>query len=317
MFTRRNFTKLILTAPMISALPAVAQDRLTVVATTSMLADLVRAIGQDLVDVKGLMGPGVDPHSYRHTPSAIMSMTQADLTIRHGLELEMQMASFFEKLERRRPVIAATNGIDTGSLLPYAVGSDRFDPHVWMDPNLWIEVAQTVANELIQRLPDQSAKLQASLDAYNQELVALDAYARTCFQTIPTESRVLVTAHDAFGYLGKAYGIEVIGIQGISTNAEAGVFRITELVDVLVKRNIQAVFVESSVSSRNLQALIEGAAAQGHTLALGGELFSDAMGAEGTYEGTYLGMIDHNITTITRALGGEAPETGRLGKLGH
>ena len=138
MFTRRNFTKLILTAPMISALPAVAQDRLTVVATTSMLADLVRAIGQDSVDVKGLMGPGVDPHSYRHTPSTIMSMTQADLTIRHGLELEMQMASFFDKLERRRPVMAATNGIDTDALLPYAVGSDRFDPHVWMDPSLWI-----------------------------------------------------------------------------------------------------------------------------------------------------------------------------------
>jgi len=147
------------------------------------------------------------------------------------------------------------------------------------------------------------------------ELEKLGAYAQTSLATIPEGSRVLITAHDAFNYFGKAYGFEVVGIQGISTESEAGLKRISELVDLLVEREIGAVFVESSVSDRNIRALIEGAASRGHTVRIGGELFSDAMGPAGTYEGTYLGMIDHNATIITRALGGEAPEKGNWGRL--
>ena len=315
MYSRRSFTQLFIAATLLSATPVMAADRYKVVATTGMLADLMRNLGGPLVEVKGLMGTGVDPHSYRHTRSAIVSMIRADLTVRHGLHLEVQMTDFFAKLARKRAVVAATASLPQDVLLPYDGQSARFDPHVWMDPSIWVLVAEDMAQALATALPDHAEELAQNLVAYRNELVDLDRYAQTCFASIPEQSRVLVTAHDAFGYLGKRYGVEVIGLQGMSTNSEAGVFCISELVDTLVNRNIGAVFVESSVSSRNLRALIEGADARGHSLTLGGELFSDAMGLDGTYTGTYLGMIDHNVTTITRALGGAAPKAGRLGKL--
>ncbi len=314
-YSRRSFAQLFMAATCLTAAPVLAADRYNVVATTGMLADLMRNLGGSLVQVKGLMGTGVDPHSYRHTRSAIVAMIRADLTVRHGLHLEMQMMDFFSKLSRKRSVVAATDTIPKNLLRPYDGQSSRFDPHVWMDPSLWVFVAEDMADVLTKALPDHADDLVHNLGSYRKELIDLDRYAQTCFASIPEQSRVLVTAHDAFGYLGKRYGIEVIGLQGMSTNSEAGVFRISELVDTLVTRNIGAVFVESSVSSRNLRALIEGAAARGHSLALGGELYSDAMGLDGTYTGTYLGMIDHNVTTITRALGGTPPDRGRLGKL--
>lgn len=293
--------------------PAVAQ--ITVVATTGMIADTARAIGGDHVDVRALMGPGVDPHAYRQTRSDIVAMTRADLVLWHGLYLEAQMEDFFEDLGRRRMVVAVAGAMPRNLLLAHEDYDNRFDPHVWMDPDLWRHVAAEIRDALAEVDPENAAFYLSSAESFLAELDTVSAYAREALASVPEDSRVLLTAHDAFNYFGQAYGFEVLGIQGISTESEAGLVRIAELVDLLVARNIRAVFVESSVSDRNIRALIEGAAAHGHEVRIGGELFSDAMGEPGSYEGTYIGMIDHNVTIITRSLGGNAPERGMSGQL--
>ena len=293
--------------------PAVAQ--ITVVATTGMIADTARAIGGDHVDVRALMGPGVDPHAYRQTRSDIVAMTRADLVLWHGLYLEAQMEEFFEDLGRRRIVVAVAEALPRNLLLAHEDYDNRFDPHVWMDPDLWRHVAAEIRDALAEVDPENAAFYLASAESFLTELDTVSAYAREALASVPEDSRVLLTAHDAFNYFGQAYGFEVLGIQGISTESEAGLVRIAELVDLLVARDIRAVFVESSVSDRNIRALIEGAAARGHEVRIGGELFSDAMGEPGSYEGTYIGMIDHNVTIITRSLGGNAPERGMSGQL--
>ena len=293
-----------------------AADTLTVVATTGMIADAARRIGGDLVQVRALMGPGVDPHGYRQTRSDIVAMTRADLVLWHGLYLEAQMEEFFGDLGRKRRVVAVADGLPKDTLLSHADYDDRFDPHVWMDPNAWSGVVTAVAQALSDAKPDAAETFAANAATYQTELATLAEFADAALAQVPEQSRVLVTAHDAFGYFGRAYGFEVIGIQGISTESEAGLNRISTLVDDLVARDIRAVFVETSVSDRNMRALIEGAAAQGHKVSIGGSLYSDAMGSAGTYEGTYLGMIDHNVTTIARALGAKVDAGGMTGKLG-
>jgi manganese/zinc/iron transport system substrate-binding protein len=292
-----------------------AAGKIEIVATTGMIADAARTVGGDLVSVKGLMGAGVDPHAYRQTRSDIVAMTKADLVLWHGLYLEAQMESFFEDLARKKKVIAVTGSLPRDLLLAHEDYEGRFDPHVWMDPTLWSMVVEEVEKSLTEALPEGRGVFAENAARFKEELVALNAYTVDALSQLTPEQRVLLTAHDAFGYFGQAYGFDVMGIQGISTESEAGLNRISALVDVLVERDIRAVFVETSVSDRNIRALIEGAAAEGHEVRIGGSLFSDAMGPENTYEGTYLGMIDHNVTTIARALGAEVPEGGRLGKL--
>ncbi len=292
-----------------------ADKRLTIVATTGMIADVARQVGGDLVSVKALMGPGVDPHAYRQTRTDIVALSKADLVLWHGLYLEAQMEDFLRQLAKKKTVVAVAESLPKNMLIGHDDYADKFDPHVWMNPNLWSRVVLTVRDALIAARPENEAKLRANAAGHLAELRELANYTTQVLSSVPVESRVLLTAHDAFNYFGSAYGFEVMGIQGISTESEAGLKRIAELVDMLVARDIRAVFIESSVSDRNIRALIEGAAARGHAVAIGGELFSDAMGAPGTYQGTYLGMIDHNTTTISRALGGKAPEQGMLGKL--
>ncbi len=292
-----------------------AGDRLSVVATTGMIADTARRVGGDAVDVRALMGPGVDPHAYRQTRTDILAMTRADLVLWNGLYLEAQMEEFFEDLHRRVTVTAVSEAVSGESLVSHDTYADRFDPHVWMDPNLWRHVTLAIRDAMTIAAPSRAETFAANADAYLGELDALVVYVKDILATVVAEKRVLVTAHDAFNYFGRAYEFEVIGIQGISTESEAGLNRISELVNLLVERKIAAVFAESSVSDRSIRALIEGAAAAGHNVRVGGELFSDAMGMPETYEGTYLGMIDHNATTIARALGGTAPERGMTGRL--
>ena len=317
MITRRvvltGLTASVAVAGMSSRLAAA--NRLAVVATTGMIADTARRVGGDLVDVRALMGPGVDPHGYRQTRSDIVAMTRADLVLWHGLYLEAQMEAFFADLARSRQVVAVAEDLPRDLLLSHADYDGRFDPHVWMDPSIWTHVVTRIEQALTEALPESADTFAANAAAFRTELSALADYAFRVLEDVPLERRVLLTAHDAFGYFGKAYGFEVIGIQGISTESEAGLSRVSELVNLLVSRDIGAVFVETSVSDRNIRALIEGAASQGHDVSIGGALFSDAMGQDGTYEGTYLGMIDHNVTTIARALGAEVPERGRLGQL--
>ena len=291
-------------------LAAAAQDRLTVVATTGMIADAAREVGGDHVAVQALMGPGVDPHSYRQTRSDIVAMTRADLVLWHGLYLEAQLEDFLLDLAGRKPVVAVAEALPRNLLIGHDDYDDKLDPHVWMNPNLWARVVTRIRDALIEAAPEHEAAFAANAQAHLAELEALATYTTRVLASVPADDRVLLTSHDAFNYFGSAYGFEVIGIQGISTESEAGLQRIAELVDLLVERDIRAVFVETSVSDRNIRALVEGAAARGHAVEIGGELYSDAMGPPGTYEGTYLGMIDHNATTIARALGGDAPERG-------
>ncbi|WP_415401326.1 metal ABC transporter solute-binding protein, Zn/Mn family [Tateyamaria sp. SN3-11] len=298
-----------------AATPTVAASRLNIVATTGMIADMVRAVGGDAVSVTGLMGAGVDPHAYRQTRSDIVAMTRADATLWHGLYLEAQMEAFFADLARKRPVHAVAETLDPALLLSHEDYEGRYDPHVWMDPALWVQIVPAVVDALSELRPDARPVFEANAADFIAEADALAIYARDTLAEVRPERRVLLTAHDAFGYFGAAYDFDVLGIQGISTESEAGLNRIGTLVDTLVERDLPAVFVETSVSDRNIRALVEGAAARGHRVSIGGSLFSDAMGPDGTYEGTWLGMIDHNVTTIARALGADVPATGRLGKL--
>lgn len=280
-----------------------------IVATTGMIADLARTLTGG--PVQALMGPGMDPHSYRPTRSDILALSRADILLHHGLHLEAQFTDILAELAPKKTVLAVAESIPKDLLLSDPAYTDRPDPHVWFDPTLWQHAGKAVAATLTQAGFDTAA----TSEGFAATATALDAYARDTLATVPEQARVLVTAHDAFEYFGRAYGWQVEGIQGISTDSEAGLARIAELVDLLVTRDIQAVFVESSVSDRAMQALIEGAAARDHYVAIGGELFSDAMGPDTTYEGTWPGMIDHNITTIALALGGTAPERGMQGKL--
>ncbi len=317
--TRRTFLCSTAAATLVAGAPGItrAATPLTVVATTGMIADAARAVAGDVAGVTALMGPGVDPHAYRQTRSDIVALSRADLVLWNGLYLEAQLERLMADLAARGPVVAVAEAVPADQRLADEDYSDRFDPHVWMDPDLWAIVVGAVRDALIAARPDAEALFRANADMHLAEVAALGAYAREVLASVPEPARVLVTAHDAFGYFGRAYGWRVEGIQGISTESEAGLARISELVDLLVTSRIGAVFVESSVSDRGLRALIEGAVARGHTVTIGGELYSDAMGAPGTYEGTWLGMIDHNVTTIARALGGTAPAEGRIGRLGQ
>ncbi|WP_306119420.1 MULTISPECIES: zinc ABC transporter substrate-binding protein [unclassified Roseitalea] len=309
--TRRRFLGLATALAVgLHATFALAADRLDVVTTTGMIADAAREVGGDLVEVQALMGPGVDPHAYRQTRSDIVATANADLVLWHGLYLEAQMEQFLLELGEANNILAVAEDLPRNLLIGHDDYEGRYDPHVWMNPNLWSRVVLNVRDALVDLMPEHEDTLRANADAHLEELRQLANYTTEVLSSVPAESRVLLTAHDAFNYFGSAYGFEVIGIQGISTESEAGLRRIAELVDMLVERDIGAVFVETSVSDRNIRALIEGAAAQDHQVVIGGELFSDAMGEPGTYEGTYVGMIDHNATVIARALGGEAPEKG-------
>jgi len=315
-FDRRAFLGLLTASTTVVATPLRAAARqLDVVATILMIADAARQIGGDLGAVKALMGVGVDPHSYRQSRSDIVALTRADLVLRHGLYLEAQMEEFLLNLTQHNTVVSVGEAPPVDQRTNHASYQYRYDPHVWMSPSIWTHVVRAVAQALCDAAPDHTSIFVTNAKAHLADILRLDTYAHEKIATIPQAERVLVTAHDAFGYFGRAYGVEVIGIQGISTESEAGLNRIGTLVNMLTQRNICSVFVETSVSDRNIRALIEGAAAQGHMVTIGGELYSDAMGIEGSYEGTYLAMLDHNITTITRALGGDAPDRGMDGKL--
>lgn len=286
-----------------------------VTCTVGMVADVVRAVAGDKAEVQHLVGEGVDPHVYRATRDDMVKLSSADVIFYNGLHLEGQLGETLEKVGKKRPVYAATRLIASDKLLYPEGGKGYADPHVWMDPRLWGDVAVAVGAALGEYDPANRDYYAANAKAFQAKCLALHEYAKKVIATVPESQRLLVTSHDAFSYLGRAYGIEVRGVQGISTESEAGLADINALVDVLVTRKVSAIFVESSVAQKNIQALKEGAANRGHTVKIGGELFSDAMGKPGTYRGTYLGMIDHNVTTLVRALGGEAPEGGFQGKL--
>ena len=280
----------------------VAGRTIKALATVGMVGDGVGRVGGDRVAVATLMGPGVDPHLYKPSESDILRIGQADVVFYVGLHLEGKMGEVLERTGKRRPVVAVTEGIAPDRLLKPEAFEGAYDPHVWMDVALWMETVRRVEETLSALDPESAAGYRERAETYLRELAELDAYAKRRIAEIPPESRVLVTAHDAFNYFGRAYGLEVLGLQGISTETEAGVGDVQGLTSVLVDRRIKAIFIESSVPRRNIEAVQAAARARGHHVAIGGELFSDAMGDAGTPEGTYIGMIRHNVDTIVNAL---------------
>ncbi len=286
-------------------------SRIQVAVTIGMITDIVRNIAGDKAEVSGIIGAGVDPHLYKPTRNDVVTLSDADLIFYNGLMLEGKMGDVLVQIARSgKPVHAVTETILEQGDYVISDTDNHYDPHVWMDVQGWIRAVDVVTKALADYDPENAAYYQEQATEYLAQLDQLDEYARQAIASIPPQQRVLVTAHDAFNYLGRAYGLEVRGIQGISTESEAGVKDIEDLIDYLVANNIPAVFVETSVADKNVKALVEGARARGHQVKIGGELFSDAMGPTSSYEGTYIGMIDHNLTTITRALGGTAPARG-------
>lgn len=279
-------------------------DTPRVMATIAMIGDVARNVAGECVDIEVLMGPGVDPHLYQASASDVRAFREADAILYSGYSLEGQLGDVLERLSSQKPTVGVSPAsIDPADLITvqdvYGI-----DPHLWMDVSLWGRIAPTIAETLAGIAPDCSEGMRQRAVAYREQLKALHDWIKRSVATIPEPQRVLVTAHDAFAYYGRAYGIEVEGIQGISTESEAGIADIRAMVDIVVERNVPAVFIESTINPRTIQAVIDAAQKRGHDVTIGGELFSDAMGEHGTPEGTYIGMLRANTLTIVRALGG-------------
>lgn len=273
-----------------------------VVATTGQIADAIKEISGDHLQVSALMGPGVDPHLYKATQSDLSKLDKAEVIFYNGLHLEGQMLDIFEQMAKDKTVLAVGETLDEKQLLASDTDAMLHDPHIWFDVELWKGVVKAISTQLQEEYPEFKEDFQTNEAAYLKKLDDLQSYAEKRVNEITQQQRILVTAHDAFNYFGRSQGFEVRGLQGLSTDSEYGVKDVQEMVDFLVENKIKALFIESSVSDKAMKAVIEGAKEKGHDIVIGGELFSDAMGAEGTTEGTYIGMYQHNIDTIVDAL---------------
>jgi len=294
------------------ALPAFAEVSypIKIVATTGMIADAVRAVGGSNVEVKTIIKSGGDPHLYKASPQDMLEFVRADLILYNGLMLEGKMGDVLSKYAEKKKAVAVAEGIPKNKLIRAGQFAEHFDPHVWMDVSLWQTVVEKIRDSLAIHDQKNASLYSARATNYNGQLAGLHRYASSIIDSIPFDQRVLVTAHDAFQYFGRAYNISVRGIQGISTDSEAGLKDINVLVDYIVEKKIPAIFVESTIAPKNIEALIEGAKSKGHDVVIGGTLYADALGAENTPEGTYKGMLASNVNTIGRALGGVVPEKG-------
>jgi len=280
------------------------KQELNIVATTGMIADMVSVIGGDNVNVKGLMGPGVDPHLYKASAGDVALLSKADVIFYNGLHLEGKMSEIFEQMKSRGiDTVAVTDGVDRDDLLAPPEFKGNYDPHIWFDVDLWSDTVGTVKETLIVLDPQNTQEYNKNAEAYLEELSELNDYVQERANGLPEDKRVLITAHDAFNYFGRGYGFEVKGLQGISTESEAGTADVQGLAAIIVERQIPAVFVESSVPPRYIEAVQAAVKSKGFDVRVGGELFSDAMGNPGTPEGNYIGMVRHNINTIVDALG--------------
>ncbi len=283
-------------------------DRLNIVATTSMIADLVSVIAGQDADVIGLMGPGVDPHLYKASEGDVARMANADAIFYNGLHLEGKMGEIFEQMHRLKPTHAvAEQSIPDSLLIESELFVGNYDPHTWFDVMRWKRVAQYTGERLAELKPEHAESFKSRTTAYLSALDSLDAYIRTALQVIPEQQRVLVTAHDAFGYFGEAYGFEVRGLQGLSTATEAGTADVQALVSFIVERRIPAMFVETSVPARSIEAVQAAVRDRGFNVEIGGYLYSDALGSPDTPEATYIGTVRSNVDTIVKALGRQAP----------
>jgi manganese/zinc/iron transport system substrate-binding protein len=285
-------------------------EPLRVVATIGMISDVARRVGGEHVEVEGLMGPGVDPHLYKASAGDVRRLARADLVLYNGLHLEAAMGEVLEEMGRRKHTVAVSERIPREMLTAPPEFQGNYDPHVWFDVRLWMYATESVIEALVESDPAHAADYRARGAVLLQEMEALDAWVHEQVARVPPSQRVLVTAHDAFGYFGRAYGFEVKGLQGISTASEAGTADVQRLAADIATRRIPAVFVESSIPTRTIEAVQAAVRSRGFDVQVGGSLFSDAMGDAGTEAGTYLGMVRHNVSTIVRALRGPVTAEG-------
>lgn len=280
----------------------IAERPVHITATVGMITDIARNVGGDRVIVTGLMGPGVDPHYYKPSARDILRLDDADLILYGGLHLEGRMVDVFEKLEKVKPVVAVSRDIPDDLLRRPIEFEGNYDPHIWFDVTLWEYAVGTIRDELMTLDPTHAETYRQNAAAYLQKLAALDQHVKQQINSIPPQARVLITAHDAFGYFGRRYGVEVRGLQGTSTATEAGAGDVRALATFIAERKIKAIFVESSVPAATVEAVQAAVQSRGWDVRIGGQLFSDAMGDAGTFEGTYIGMVTHNADTIAAAL---------------
>ncbi|MCF8302444.1 MAG: zinc ABC transporter substrate-binding protein [Bacteroidales bacterium] len=277
--------------------------KINIVATTTIVADLMKNVGGSKVNVTALMGPGVDPHLYKASEGDVTRLSRADMVFYNGLHLEGKMVDVLEKLEHGgKEVVAVAKAVNEDKLIGSTEYASSYDPHIWFNINLWQKAAAYTAQELGKAYPEHKAAFEKNAETFNRKLDTLKQFSHSKINQLNPQQRVLVTAHDAFNYFGQQYDFKVVGLQGISTSSEAGVKDVQNLADFIYKRKIGAIFIESSVPERNIKALQEAVKAKGFHTKIGGELYSDALGSPGTGEGTYLGMYRHNINTIVDAL---------------
>lgn len=276
-------------------------NKLNVVTTTTMITDLVKNIGGDHINLQGLIGSGVDPHLYKASEGDVSKLSQADIIFYNGLHLEGKLVEVFEKMKNKKTV-AVSDAIDKSTLIGSDYFASNYDPHIWFNIEYWKQATQFVVKTLSEAIPDKTETFQANGEKYIAQLNNLKSKVEAKISEVPNAQRILVTAHDAFNYFGKAFNFEVVGLQGLSTATEAGVQDVQKLSAFIIEHKVKAIFVESSVPKRTIEALQASVKSKGHDVTIGGELYSDALGNTGTIEGTYIGMFEYNVNTIVEAL---------------
>lgn len=274
-----------------------------IVTTTTIIADTTSALLGDVCGVTSLMQAGVDPHLYSPSPRDLRSLMRADIIIHNGLHLEGKMSELLQKLSSKKPVISAASSLPSQLLITSQQGQGIIDPHIWLNVSLWERASNSIYSDIVTLLPQHKESITKRFLQWSKELQELHKWALLQIRSIPKHQRILVTAHDAFGYFGRAYDIEVLAIQGISTESEASLHGINTLIKTIVSKKVPAVFIENTISPKSIHALIAGAAAQGHQVQLGGQLLGDALGEPGTPGDTYQSMIKRNVATIVAGLG--------------
>ncbi|KJD31223.1 manganese transporter [Tamlana nanhaiensis] len=278
-----------------------SNSKLNVVTTTTMITDLVKNIGGDVIEVKGLMGSGVDPHLYKASEGDVTKLTNADVIFYNGLHLEGKLVEVFEKMKSKKTV-AIADALDKSTLIGSEYFASNYDPHIWFNIDYWMQAGAYVAKTLEEATPEHAETFRKNWESYHAQLVTLKQEISGIIETLPQEKRILVTAHDAFNYFGKSFHFEVVGLQGLSTATEAGVQDVQKLAAFIIENKVNAIFVESSVPKRTIEALQAAVKSKNHDVAIGGTLYSDALGNAGTVEGTYIGMYKYNVNTIVGAL---------------
>lgn len=284
----------------ISETPKSKNQKLVILTTTNIIADCIKNIVGDDAEVQSLMGTGVDPHLYKPSQGDIAKLNNADIIVYNGLHLEGKMTDMLEKLSKTKHVFSVADNLSLTDFIK--VGEHSYDPHFWFDLRLWAKGLTNVALKIQSIDTANHGVYQQRLVDYQKEIVKTESLIKAQITKIPSSSRILITAHDAFSYYGRAYNIEVKGLQGISTMSDFGLRDVEMMIDLIVAKKIKSIFVESSISPKSIESIQEGVKAKKHAITIGGSLFSDALGAEETAEGTYLGMLKYNTNTITNAL---------------